>query len=160
MSKKNRQYAKKNEENGENPVSLKPKTNFSPSTDSPVNQVLHLQKTRGNQAVQELMESGKLRAKLTIGKPNDKYEQEADRVADQVMRMPEGSLGRKEDELVKTKPVSNRINPLVQRQVEPEDEEMVQPKNEPGQSAEVNRDIEFRIDAPRVIFLSPGLVLI
>ena len=26
--------------------------------------------------------------KLTIGAPNDKYEQEADRVADQVMRMP------------------------------------------------------------------------
>ena len=29
-----------------------------------------------------------IQAKLTIGQPNDKYEQEADRVADQVMRMP------------------------------------------------------------------------
>lgn len=33
--------------------------------------------------------SGRLQAKLTIGQPNDKYEQEADHVADQVMAMPE-----------------------------------------------------------------------
>lgn len=30
-----------------------------------------------------------IQPKLTIGKPNDKYEQEADRVADQVMKMPD-----------------------------------------------------------------------
>jgi len=30
-----------------------------------------------------------VQAKLKIGEPNDKYEQEADRVADMVMRMPE-----------------------------------------------------------------------
>ena len=29
-----------------------------------------------------------IQPRLTIGRPNDKYEQEADRVADQVMRMP------------------------------------------------------------------------
>jgi len=28
-----------------------------------------------------------VQAKLTVGQPNDKYEQEADRVAEQVMRM-------------------------------------------------------------------------
>ncbi|MDH5181208.1 MAG: DUF4157 domain-containing protein [Gammaproteobacteria bacterium] len=32
-----------------------------------------------------------VQAKLTIGQPNDKYEQEADRVADQVMRMPDSA---------------------------------------------------------------------
>ena len=32
--------------------------------------------------------------KLTIGQPNDKYEQEADRVADEVMRMPEPNFQR------------------------------------------------------------------
>jgi hypothetical protein len=31
---------------------------------------------------------------LTIGRPGDKYEQEADRVADQVMRMPEPGIQR------------------------------------------------------------------
>jgi Domain of unknown function (DUF4157) len=33
--------------------------------------------------------------KLTINQPNDRYEQEADRVADQVMRMPQPTLQRK-----------------------------------------------------------------
>ncbi len=31
----------------------------------------------------------KVQAKLTVNEPGDKYEEEADRVADQVMRMPE-----------------------------------------------------------------------
>ena len=67
-----------------------------------------------------------IQTKLTIGKPNDKYEQEADRVADQVMRMPEPRVQRQpemdeeEEELVQTKP---QITPLVQRQIEPEEEE-------------------------------------
>ncbi len=34
-------------------------------------------------------ESLPIQAKLKIGAPDDKYEQEADRVADQVMRMPD-----------------------------------------------------------------------
>lgn len=46
-----------------------------------------LQKTIGNQAVQSLFMSGHIYPKLKIGAPNDIYEQEADRVADQVMRM-------------------------------------------------------------------------
>lgn len=36
-----------------------------------------------------------IQPKLKIGAPNDKYEQEADRVADQIMRMPEPGLQRK-----------------------------------------------------------------
>ena len=48
-----------------------------------------------------------IQTKLKIGEPGDKYEQDADRVADEVMRMPE---------------------PSVQLQVEPEAEEMVQRK--------------------------------
>jgi hypothetical protein len=35
-----------------------------------------------------------LQAKLTINQPGDKYEQEADRVADMVMRMPEPRIQR------------------------------------------------------------------
>ena len=48
--------------------------------------VVQLQHKYGNQAVQRLLRSGYIQAKLTIGAPNDKYEQEADHVADQVMR--------------------------------------------------------------------------
>ena len=43
----------------------------------------------GNQAVLRLIESETLQAKLKIGQPWDIYEQEADRVADAVMHMPE-----------------------------------------------------------------------
>ena len=35
-----------------------------------------------------------LQPKLVVGRPDDKYEQEADRVADQVMRMPEPGIQR------------------------------------------------------------------
>ena len=72
-----------------------------------------------------------IQPKLTIGQPNDKYEQEADRVAEQVMRMPEPLLQRQvepeeEDEkTLQAKPLANQITPLVQvqRQEEPEEEE-------------------------------------
>ena len=68
-------------------------------------------------------------AKLTIGQPNDKYEREADRVADQVMAMPDSKLQRQpeneeEDETLQTKPLADQITPLVQRKEEsPEEEE-------------------------------------
>jgi hypothetical protein len=42
-----------------------------------------------------LIKSRALQAKLRIGQPNDIYEQEADRVAEQVMRMPGPVVQRK-----------------------------------------------------------------
>jgi hypothetical protein len=56
----------------------------------PVSQGLaSLHETMGNLAVQRLYKSGRLQAKLGLGRPGDRFEQEADRVADQIMRMPE-----------------------------------------------------------------------
>ncbi|MCK5545286.1 MAG: DUF4157 domain-containing protein [Desulfobulbaceae bacterium] len=49
---------------------------------------LPLQKTIGTQEAHRLLQSGAIQAKLKIGAPNDKYEQEADQVADEVLRMP------------------------------------------------------------------------
>src|SRR5215213_1838871 len=49
--------------------------------------VLKLQRSVGNQAVQRLIRSPYIQAKLSISKPGDHFEQEADRVADTVMRM-------------------------------------------------------------------------
>ena len=66
-------------------------------TNSPIDQILHLQRTIGNRAVQRMFKSGFLQAKLRIGQSNDKYEQEADRVADQVMRI-SGPQVRSEEE--------------------------------------------------------------
>lgn len=65
------------------------------SLGSPANRRSQLQKTVGNQAVQKLIKSRTLQAKLRIGQPNDTYEQEADRVAEQIMRMPDPVLQRK-----------------------------------------------------------------
>jgi hypothetical protein len=50
--------------------------------------------TGGNLAVQQLFRSGAVQAKLAISQPGDLYEKVADRVADQVMRLPESSLHR------------------------------------------------------------------
>ena len=52
---------------------------------SPLDQILFLQRTIGNQAVESLFKSGIIQTKLKIGKPNDIYEQEANRVAEQIV---------------------------------------------------------------------------
>lgn len=65
------------------------------SSGSPADRILQLQRTAGNQAVQKLIKSRALQTKLKIGQPNDIYEQEADRVAEQVTRMPNPFLQRK-----------------------------------------------------------------
>ena len=62
--------------------------------------------------IRQVLRPPRLQAKLTIGQPNDKYEQEADRVADEVMRMPEPEVQRQaedkeaEEESIQTKQVS------------------------------------------------------
>jgi hypothetical protein len=89
MSGRTRVTTKTPEAKKENSVSQKRKTDFSQSTSSPVNHILFLQRTIGNQALQRLFKTGVLQAKLRITEPGDIYEHEADRVAEQVMRMPE-----------------------------------------------------------------------
>lgn len=62
---------------------------------TPRDSIIHLQQTIGNQAVQRLMRSNALndvkktgiQTKLKVSQPGDPYEQEADRVAEQVIRM-------------------------------------------------------------------------
>ena len=68
--------------------------------------LLALQRTHDNRYVQRVVRG--IQAKLKVGRPGDIYEQEADRVAEQVMRMPE---------------------PKVQRQVEEEEKELLQVKS-------------------------------
>src|SRR5512143_4089821 len=50
--------------------------------------LLALQRGLGNQAVQRLLARHSVQARLTVGPAGDRYEQEADRVAGQVMTMP------------------------------------------------------------------------
>jgi hypothetical protein len=86
MNEKTREARLKSEEGNVTRKAQQPDS--SQSTRSPVDHISFLQKTIGNQAVRRFFESAAIQAKLRIGQPGDKYEQEADRVAEQVMRMP------------------------------------------------------------------------
>ncbi len=114
--------------------SCKQKPSFN-SSGSSADRILQLQRTAGNQAVQRLIKSRALQAKLKISQPGDIYEQEADRVAEQVMRMPEPKIQRQ--------PL--HVKPLIQRQVLEEKEEISQAKDIAGQSTTITPSIESRI---------------
>ena len=81
---------------------------------SQLHPLLQLQQTIGNQAVGRLIQ-----AKLKIGQPGDKFEQEADRVAEQVVNTPE-SL-----ESQSTPIASSTQEPSVQRVPETEEDKRV-----------------------------------
>lgn len=117
------------------PTSAPPQKNAQPAVkpalhqSTPFPSLLQLQRSLGNQAVQRLFRSGAIQAKLTIGAPGDRYEQEADRVADQVMRMPEpvtARPGEDDEKKLHRKPLVEQISPLVQSQVADEKDEKLQ----------------------------------
>ena len=105
--------------------SLPPSHTAIPRLHHRAGSILHLQRTIGNQAVQQMLQTdaeereagltgtgsprfegalsrtprhplagGAIQTKLAINKPEDEYEQEADRISEQVMRMPEPRLQR------------------------------------------------------------------
>jgi hypothetical protein len=108
--------------------------------------VLALQAAAGNRAVSDLVQMHTansrppmIQAKLTINQPGDKYEQEADRIADQVMRMPDLAVQRQEvpeeeeeDKMLQMKPLAAQITPLVQREIADEEDEEVVENDEVG----------------------------
>jgi hypothetical protein len=118
--------------------------------------LLALQQTHGNQYVQRVVTG--IQAKLVVGQIGDKYEQEADRVADEVMRMPEPQVQRQvepeeeeeeEEEEIQAKPLAEEITPRVRRQVEGEEEEILQTKRGEDVTPEVTQDLESQIQAIR-----------
>lgn len=158
----------------ERPVSRVRKNNSFQSISSATARVLFLQRTIGNQAVQKLIKSGTLRTKLRIGQPGDKYEQEADKMAEQVMRMPEpqkvssnnfriqsacprceeNELMRQpikeeeEEEKLQKKPIEEEDEEKLRSQPEEdEEEEKFQAKEASGFNPEVNPGIENQIQS-------------
>lgn len=91
--------------------------------------VLALQRTVGNQAVQRMVASVQCKA-LTVGPANDPYEQEADRVADKVLNMRD----RNEGETMQRAPLAGSITPWAQRQPD-----MGQDELQMSREAEVQR---------------------
>ncbi len=92
--------------------------------------ILALQCTVGNRAVQRLLASHTVQAKLSVSPAHDRYEEEADRVAMEVTRRVEPT-------------------PPAQREVRPEEEEQeVQTKRVgPGDGFEVGGELEGRLRA-------------
>jgi hypothetical protein len=108
------------------------------------NQSLSRMKVYGNKPL--------IQPKIAVGAPGDKYEQEADRMAQQVMSMPAAVTHppiqrlemqeQEEKEPVQTKPLAASITPLVQREMAPaeleEEQEPVQMKRSLQETAEVS----------------------
>jgi len=83
-----------------------------------------------------------IQTRLTINAPGDRYEREADRVADRVMRQ---VVPEEEDQSIQACPQAGPITPLVQRQVDPEEEE----EEEPVQAERlVQRQVEEEEEEP------------
>lgn len=79
---------KKSDVTSKNHVSHEQKSGYHKLLSSQAERILFLQRNIGNRAmVRRLIIPGTFQAKLRIGQPGDKYEQEADRVAEQVMQM-------------------------------------------------------------------------
>jgi Domain of unknown function (DUF4157) len=118
-----------------------------PASELSASDIQALQRTIGNRGVQRLLAAQLaasstpaatarpvVQAKLMVGPAVDHYEQEADRIAQQVTSEPVSASGAKsiqrqadEDEPVQRKPLAASITPLVQRQPQPgEEDEPVQ----------------------------------
>ncbi|MEQ8677292.1 MAG: DUF4157 domain-containing protein [Aggregatilineales bacterium] len=115
------------------PINKRTATPNAPDhTPTPQADLRQLQRMVGNQTLQRMLAEGAvnlggnvLQAKMTVGEPDDQYEQEADSVAQQVMTMPDASVQREmpeEEELLQAKPIS-----ALQREGL-EEEEMLQGK--------------------------------
>lgn len=93
-----------------------------------------------------------VQTKLTIGEPGDRYEQEADRVAQQVMsanqtQATQGRLQRQEmpqEEELQTKPILSRITSSLQRQEEEEEEEMQMKPEVQRQEEEEEEEVQTK----------------
>ncbi len=85
-------------------------------------QFMHLQRTIGNQAI----ENNIIQKKLGMSTPGDKYEVEADQVADKIMTMQNPLIQNKteDEEELMSKPLVNSITPLIQKQSSLEEEEL------------------------------------
>jgi hypothetical protein len=130
--------------------------------------ILALQRAAGNWAVSQLLQSGSgnigtIQPKLIVGQPGDRYEQEADQVAGQVMRVSEPRMQRQveleeeeeeeEEEMLRAKPLAEQITPSVQRQpIEEEEEdekELLLTSQDAGQTPELTPELESRIEVLR-----------
>lgn len=88
-----------------------------------------------------------IQAKLKVSEPHDAYEQEADRVADQVMRMVDVPAAETSSGAVGVPSVQRKCGPCAEEEIqrktsEEEDEEPIQKKTAAGAANEINPALE------------------
>jgi hypothetical protein len=154
MSERAKATVKTPEGKKENSVCQAKRTNPSLSKNSPLDQIMFLQRTVGNHAVEKLLKSGVIQAKLAIGQPGDIYEQEADRVAEEVMRMPDLSKAQRKgvseyDQVPSIQRVCTECEEELQRQPMEEEEELLQTKEVSGSTLELAPSVESQINSVR-----------
>lgn len=107
--------------------------NIERPLNTPADHILFLQRTVGNRAVESLFRSDAIQAKLEVGRPDDIYEQEADRVAEQVMRMTDPAVQRGP---LSVSPLAKQENPgngeTLQAKNHSADVPLVTPETEPS----------------------------
>lgn len=158
MSNNIKHNAKKNETKRENIISRKPQKGSSQTKtkNSPVEQVLHLQRTIGNRAVTRLIHSGGIQAELTNRKHNDIYEKEVDSVADRMISMKDSSSVQRQEPEEEVMP-RLMYNPRLQSGALPEDEEEgVQPRLQRQPEAEEEEESAVCRVREKLTVGSPG----
>ncbi|TFG90959.1 MAG: DUF4157 domain-containing protein [Candidatus Atribacteria bacterium] len=123
------------------------KVDIARSSGSLADRVMFLQRTIGNQAVESMIRSRTLQTKLRIGQPGDKYEQEADRVADQMVRMPEPQIVSGNNLHIQRAYPGFEENELNRQPIKEEEEEKIQAKTALDFNPEVDSGIENQIQS-------------
>jgi len=139
-------------------IGQKEKTGIKPQSTpntSFIKVIQYLHQTIGNQVV-----SNWIQTKLKIGQPNDKYEKEADRIAEKIMTMPSSTCASYEEERLQPKLI-DEISPIIQRQEteEEEEKEIIQPKRITDEGEKEIPEIETYISRTRGLgnSLPPGI---
>ncbi|HSE43238.1 MAG TPA: DUF4157 domain-containing protein [Acidobacteriota bacterium] len=134
--------------------SFSPSKKRSKTSNFTVDHIFSLQRTAGNQAVHKLLKARVIQAKLTIGQTGDRYEQEADRVAGDVMRIQEPLESGKPS--ISHQPYSPFVGRVcseceeeLRRQPTEEEEEAVQTKSSSRKNLEASSDVESKIKSVR-----------
>ena len=95
-----------------------------------------------------------LQASLRMGRPNDTFEQEADRTADRVVNSPDSTAHDtvqrqpEEEEPIQTRPLIGDISRFVQKQTEEEEEEPVQAQAEEEEEEPVQTQAQEEEEEP------------
>jgi Domain of unknown function (DUF4157) len=105
--------------------------------------ISRLQRAVGNRGMRRLLRPVTIQPKLTVGRADDQHEREADRVADEVMRMPERSSGS----ALQRAPLS--IQRMCPECEEEKEKPVVQAKRDSDDSIEVSSELQSYLATSR-----------